>query len=83
MSDAPADPRANQGTRAWAGDALSDEYDTTDTTDSVDELSTASLQGRPTTEQRMQLATACKAAETGDGSAQRAGTSKPPTPPKG
>ena len=78
MSDAPT-----WGPRARAGDGLSDEYDTTDTPDSVDELSTAVLQGLLTTEQRMQLATAWAAAETGDRPAQRAGTWKPPTPPKG
>lgn len=71
------------GPRARAGDGLSDEYSTTDTPDSVDELSSAALQGLPTTEQRMQLATAWAAAETGDGPAQRAGTWKPPTLPKG
>ena len=78
MSDAPT-----WGPRARAGDGLSDAYDTTDTPDSVDELSTAVLQGLLTTEQRMQLATAWAAAETGDRPAPRAGTWKPPTPPKG
>ena len=58
------------GPRARAGYGLSDEYDTTDTPDSVDELSTAAPQGLPTTEQRMQLATAWAAAETGDGPVQ-------------